>query len=162
MNGQKTVFALVAVVYNIKSALIRISIAQLFNSYLLHILRLVVRTEQPCVFIIELLGGGYLFIYSVWLFSELCYLRLLWDDNHPWINNKSGNSKNSQKLNKSWSFRLWIFFSSVLFFLKPSIAYSFFDYKTDLSISNTPITVMRRYLYSFLLYTNQKRVFKCF
>ena len=32
MNGQKTVFALVAVVYNIKSALIRISIAQLFNS----------------------------------------------------------------------------------------------------------------------------------
>lgn len=60
MNGQKTVFALVAVVYNIKSALIRISIAQLFNSYLLHILRLVVRTEQPCVFIIELLGGGYL------------------------------------------------------------------------------------------------------
>ena len=55
MNGQKTVFALVAVVYNIKSALIRISIAQLFNSYLLHILRLVVRTEQPCVFIIELL-----------------------------------------------------------------------------------------------------------
>ena len=31
MNGQKTVFALVAVVYNIKSALIRISIAQLFT-----------------------------------------------------------------------------------------------------------------------------------
>ena len=29
MNGQKTVFALFAVVYNIKSALIRISIAQL-------------------------------------------------------------------------------------------------------------------------------------
>ena len=65
MNGQKTVFALVAVVYNIKSALIRISIAQLFNSYLLHILCLVIRTEQPSVFIIELLGGGYLFIYSV-------------------------------------------------------------------------------------------------
>ena len=49
MNGQKTVFALVAVVYNIKSALIRISIAQLFNSKLPHM----VTTQEAALTISE-------------------------------------------------------------------------------------------------------------